>query len=211
MSKTVSLSDGQRGKGRPRCFDREKALLQALNVFWQHGYAPASMTELCKAMQINAPSLYAAFGSKAQLFLEAVHFYEQKYWAAPSQQFVNESCLYRAVDTFFTEAARILTSPDSPCGCMVVLAAINISDDAHDVIATIRELRLATKKMFADRLTRGIKDGQLSADTDVTALAGAFNTMLEGLSIQARDGLSPVELARVASYAVRLLPEQQNC
>lgn len=210
MSKIASLSDGQRGKGRPRCFDREKALLQALDVFWRRGYEPASIAELCKAMEINAPSLYAAFGSKAQLFLEAVHFYEQEYWAAPSQKFVTEACLYSAVDVFFMEAARILSSPHSPCGCMVVLAAINISDDAKDVIAAIKALRLATKKMFADRLTQGIKDGQLTADTDVSALAGAFNTMLEGLSIQARDGLSTFELERVASYAVRLLPDWQG-
>lgn len=210
MSKTVSGSEGPRVKGRPRCFDREKALLQALDVFWRRGYEPSSITELCKAMEINAPSLYAAFGSKAQLFLEAVHFYEQEYWTAPSQKFMTESCLYTAVDTFFKESARILTSPTSPCGCMVVLAAINISDDAKDVIAAISELRLATKNMFADRLARGIKDGQLPSDTDLIALAGVFNTILEGLSIQARDGLSSAELERIASYAVRLLPEWEN-
>lgn len=210
MSKTVSGSEGPRVKGRPRCFDREKALLQALDVFWRRGYEPSSITELCKAMEINAPSLYAAFGSKAQLFLEAVHFYEQEYWAAPSQKFMTESCLYTAVDIFFKESARILTSPTSPCGCMVVLAAINISDDAKDVIAAISELRLATKNMFADRLARGIKDGQLPSDTDLIALAGVFNTILEGLSIQARDGLSSAELERIASYAVRLLPEWEN-
>lgn len=68
------------GRGRPRAFDRNEALKAALRVFWQRGYAPASVAELCKAMGSNAPCLYAASGSKAGLFLEALHFYENSYW-----------------------------------------------------------------------------------------------------------------------------------
>lgn len=197
-------------KGRPRNFDREKALTQALDVFWRRGYEPASITELCRAMGINAPSLYATFGNKASLFLEAVQFYEAKYWDAPSKKLVEGADLYHDIDGFFRESARILLSPDSPCGCMVVLAAINVSENAEQIIKAIRELRFAAKSLFAERLMRGINEGQLPADTDVPALAGAFNTMLEGLSIQARDGLSQSELERIASYAVRLLPSSEN-
>lgn len=199
--------DSPRCKGRPRNFDREKALTQALKVFWQRGYEPASMTELCRAMGINAPSLYAAFGNKATLFLEALRFYEHRYWDAPAQKFLTEPDLYHAVDGFFRESARILLAPDSPCGCMVVLAAINISDSATDIIGEIAYMRRATKDMFAERLTRGLHDGQLPADTDITALAGAFNTLLEGLSMQARDNLSQADLERIAAHAVRLLPD----
>lgn len=206
MPKTNDSHEAQRGKGRPRCFDRDTALLRALDIFWKRGYEPASISELCKAMGINAPSLYSTFGNKAKLFLEAVNFYEKTYWEAPSQKLMAHPDVYQGLDEFFKESARILLSPDSPCGCMVVLAAINISDDAEDVISVIRELRFATKDMFADRLRQGIADGQLPQDIDVTALAGALNTMLEGLSIQARDGLSQNELERIASHAVRMLP-----
>lgn len=202
--------ESPRGKGRPRCFDRDQALTRALDVFWRHGYEPASIAELCQAMEINPPSLYSAFGNKASLFMEAVNFYEKTYWEAPSKKFIAESDIYRAVDEFFKDSARILLSPDLPCGCMVVLAAINVSADAQEITASIRELRFATKDMFAEQIRRGIADGQLPLDTDVTALAGAFNTMLEGLSIQARDGLSPAELERIASHAVRLLPDRQS-
>lgn len=195
-----------RTKGRPRAFDRKTALTQALDIFWRRGYEPTSMAELCQAMGINAPSLYATFGNKARLFLEAVRFYEEKYWDAPAKAFVAEPDIYKGMHNFFTESARILLSPDSPCGCMVVLAAINISADATEVITTIKELRVATKDMFASRLQQAVADGQLPADTDIPALAGAFNTMLEGLSIQARDGLATAELENIAALAVRLLP-----
>ena len=208
MSKITSQGES-RGKGRPRSFDREKALIRALNVFWLRGYAPASIAELCQAMEINPPSLYAAFGNKASLFMEAVAFYEKNYWEAPASRLAAEPDIYRGVAAFFQEAACILVSPDLPCGCMVVLAAINVSDDAEDIIKSIRELRLATKRMFTDLIRRGVCDGQLPADTDVDALAGALATVLEGLSIQARDGLSRAELERIASLAVRLLPAKR--
>lgn len=200
----------RRGKGRPRCFDRDTALAKALNVFWQRGYEPASIAELCQAMEINPPSLYSAFGNKAKLFLEAVNFYEQAYWEAPSKKLMADPDIYRGIAIFFREAAQILLSPNAPCGCMVVLATINVSEDAKEIAGAIRELRMATKNMFAKLIQRGIDDGQLPRDMDVTALAGAFNTMLEGLSIQARDGLSQAELEQISSHAVRLLPEKQS-
>ncbi|MFP5296803.1 MAG: TetR/AcrR family transcriptional regulator, partial [Alphaproteobacteria bacterium] len=63
--------------GRPRSFDRDQALTRAMEVFWAKGYADASMAELTAAMGVSAPSLYAAFGSKEQLFREAVELYQR--------------------------------------------------------------------------------------------------------------------------------------
>ena len=196
-----------RGKGRPRSFDRNAALLKALEVFWQRGYEPASVSELCSAMGINAPSLYAAFGNKSRLFLEAVSYYEQRYWSEPSRRFMEEKDFYLAVNNFFTEAAGILLSSDTPCGCMVVLAAVNISENEKDVIQTLRQMRLDTKKMFIEKIRMAMEEGQLPPDTHAEALGGAFNTFLEGMSLQARDGLNAEELKDAASYAVRMLPK----
>lgn len=199
-----------RGKGRPRAFDRTQALNKALEIFWRQGYAPASVAELCKAMEINPPSLYATFGNKASLFLEALRHYEHTYWDAPARRFLAEPDVHAAVGQFFREAAEILLSPETPCGCMVVLAAVNISEDEKEIIAAVRDLRLATKTMFADRFRRAIQDGQIPADTDVPALAGALNTLLEGLSLQARDGLFQSELKAIAAHAVRMLPPRSQ-
>lgn len=113
-----------RGKGRPRAFDRDQALHRALEVFWRRGYEPASVAELCQAMGINPPSLYATFGNKSSLFLEAVRYYERTYWDAPAKRFLAEPDLYRAVGNFFSESAQILLSPDTPCGCMVILKEV---------------------------------------------------------------------------------------
>ncbi len=210
MNSEKQPANGRRGKGRPRAFDRDAALRRALEIFWRKGYAPTSVSELCSAMGIKPPSLYAGFGNKASLFVEAVSYYERTYWDAPGRQFLAERDIYRAVENFFNASASILLSPETPCGCMVVLAAINISEGEKDVIEAIRKLRMATKKMFADRLCQAIHDGQIPSDTNVSAVAGALNTFLEGLSIQARDGLFFSELEAIAAHAVRLLPPRMR-
>ncbi len=206
----MSDSTGSTGrpKGRPRSFDRDRALNSALAVFWQHGYEPSSVAMLCKAMRINPPSLYATFGTKADLFLEAVTYYERTYWDAPARRFMEEPDVHRAVDAFFEESVRILLAPESPCGCMVVVAAVNISQSETRVIERLHSLREDTRRMFADRLERARAEEALPADTPVEALATALNTFLEGLSLQARDGRPLHELLQVAGMAALLLPRR---
>ena len=200
MTAALSTTTTTRGKGRPRSFDRDAALIRALEVFWRRGYEPASISELCAAMGINAPSLYAAFGNKSRLFLEAVNFYEKRYWSGPSRRFMKEKDFYLAVNNFFAEAATILLSSDTPCGCMVVLAAVNISDGETEVIETLHSMRVATKTMFAEKIRQ-------PEDTSAEGLASAFNTFLEGMSLRARDCPNEEALKETASYAVRMLPK----
>src|SRR5580692_10899227 len=61
--------------GRPREFDRAAALEAAMLLFWRKGFAMTSMSDLCEAMGIRSPSLYAAFASKEALYLEALDHY----------------------------------------------------------------------------------------------------------------------------------------
>ena len=198
--------NGPRSKGRPRSFDRAKALEAALRTFWKLGYEPASVPELCSAMGVSPPSMYAAFGSKASLFIEAMEHYERSYWEEPGRRFLAEPDLRRAVAGYFDDAARILLSPETPCGCMVVLAAVNLADSAGKVAQAVRRLRMATKEMFALRLRKAAGEGLIPPDTDIPALAGTLNALLEGLSLQARDGLSQNELRAMAAHAASLIP-----
>ena len=193
-------------KGKPRSFDREAVLKKALAVFWKRGYEPASIAELCEAMEINPPSVYAAFGNKAQLFMEAVNHYENVYWNDAWQRLEDEPDVRTAMVGFFQDAAQILTSQDAPCGCMVVLGAANVSRESQDVNDALKALREEGKDCFLARLKQGVDDGDLPADTDVDTLASTLNTLFHGMSIQARDGVSQAELERVVKAAMGLIP-----
>lgn len=201
-SKTATLQS----RGRPRTFDREKALLRALDVFWEFGYEPASISELCSRMEINPPSLYAAFGNKAQLFLEAADYYERVFWTGAHMALEKEPDISKALAKYFSMAANILTSPAVPCGCLIVLAAINVSAESQPVIDAIKQLRHETWAAFHKRLSRAVTDGQLSKKSDIKALATTLHALIEGMSIQARDGVSQTDLKKISKIVTALLP-----
>lgn len=195
----------KRKVGRPKEFDRGTALEQALQVFWEKGYELASVTELCTAMNIKAPSLYASFGNKTQLFLLALEFYENKYWGQPARDFLAEPDVFKAVREFFEASIGILYSRSVPCGCMTVTAAVSISDRETEIHARVQELRRQTVDMFYRRFERAVRDGQIAKNSDTVGLAHAMNTLLEGLSIQAKSKESASFLQAVPLLAVRML------
>ena len=163
------------------------------------------MAELCGVMRINAPSLYATFGNKRQLFLEALDFYEKKYWAAPIRNFFQEKNITEAVHGFFSASVDILYSQKNPCGCMTVLAAVSIPSEEKEIHAKVQELRMQTQDMFLKRFKQAVQDGQLLKEMNIQSLSFAMNTLLEGLSIQAKSGISIVSLQEIPQIAVRML------
>lgn len=192
-------------RGRPRSFDRNKALERALGVFWQRGFAPASIADLCAAMEIKPPSLYAAFGNKEQLFMEAVDYYERTYWDETWDRMVTEPDVFEAISAFFHAAANILTMQEAPCSCMVVLSAINVPAESGGVADALRAMREEGRSCFVDRVREGVAAGQLSAATDAEAVGMTLNTILEGMSIQARDGATRADLEKIAACSVAVL------
>jgi AcrR family transcriptional regulator len=207
MLTTKQATPPPRARGRPREFDRATALERALEVFWYQGYEPATVAQLCLAMDIHPSSLYAAFGNKARLFLESVRHYETTYWDTAWQALEQEPDVFLAIERFFLESARILSSSNLPSGCMVILGATNISQDAHEVNSALRLLREESESCFLRRVKRAIADGQLPSEIDAIGYAATLNTLLEGMSIQGRDGASGGELERIAKIALRVIAQ----
>ncbi len=140
------------------------------------------------------------------MFLEAVKHYEDVYWDAAWTEMGDSADIREGMFVFFTNAARILTSQDVPCGCMVILGATNVSPEAQEVNNALRELRREGRDFILTRLKRAVAEGQLISGTGVDGLASTLNTVLEGMSLQARDGMTRSELERIAETVMALLP-----
>ena len=189
-------------RGRPRSFDRDVALRRAMEVFWRHGYEGTSITDLTAAMGINSPSLYAAFGCKEQLFREAVAVYDATEGAATTRALADEPTARRAVEAMLRNNVEAYADPATPNGCMIVLAATVgavANAGVRDLLADNRHQSLTA---VAERIERGIEDGDVPPGTDAEAVAGLYVTVLQGLSIQARDGASREALHGVVDGAM---------
>ncbi|WP_184815099.1 TetR/AcrR family transcriptional regulator [Actinophytocola algeriensis] len=189
------------GRGRPRTFDRAAALRDAMTVFWEHGYEGAAMADLTGAMGINSPSLYAAFGSKEELFREAVALYEQTEGAAAMAALATGPTARAAIAGALHANAVAYTEPDNPRGCMIVLAATTYTERSEQVRDHLAGLRRGMERLFQDRVDRGIADGDVPAGVDAAGVAAFYNAVMEGMSVQARDGASRAALIAVAKRA----------
>lgn len=191
-----------KSRGRPRGFDRDSALRAAMQVFWRLGYEGASMAELTREMGINAPSLYAAFGSKEGLFLEAMRLYVQiengDTWgmlsAAPTAR--------DAIRLLLEHSARSLSRPHLPHGCMLILGDTNTSVQNDTVRKHLCDWRRGAQATFEERIRRGVADGDVPQGADVKAIAAFYMTVLQGLSLRARDGASREAMLQVVAGAM---------
>ena len=192
-------------RGRPRSFDRAAALDRAMKLFWKHGYEGTSIHELTTAMGITPPSLYAAFGDKERLFLEAVNHYRSGPGNA-SRAFAEARSSRDAIENMLVGSAAELTCPSHPPGCMVVLAAMNCSEASSHLHSTLADVRAEAESFFRSAIQRGVDKREVPADTDVATLAKFFMTVLQGMTIQARDGATREALLDVAKTAMRAWP-----
>ncbi len=188
--------------GRPREFDREDALHKAKMVFWQRGYEGTSISDLVTALGIASARIYAAFGSKENLFREAIALYlaEEGSFADKAMQEPNTRL---AIEKLLINAVEAYTSETQPHGCMVVLSLTNYSRDNEDIMLWLTSYRQARTASIIERLNKGIQS-DLPAETDIQAIGDYFATLLHGISIQARDGVSRKRLLRMIQITMSM-------
>lgn len=187
--------------GRPRAFDADAALDAALDVFWRHGYEGASLVDLTGAMNINKPSMYAAFGNKEDLFAKALG----RYLRGPAA-FAQEAL---AAPTFGELAERLilgsveLTAGDGTSrGCLTVKGVHACGPGAERARQDATALRKAAEAALRRRLEQ-LHD--LPAGSDPATLARLLHTVTDGIAVQAASGVPRAELQHMARTALRLL------
>jgi AcrR family transcriptional regulator len=195
-------------RGRPRAFDIDRALDAALKVFWRDGFQAASLTALTEAMGISRPSLYAAFGDKASLYIKAFERYVALELAEHRRVLEAEPGVRQAVEACLLSAVQAMTDPAKPRGCFIVNGVADCGSPGMPgevEEALLRSLQGAVV-MFAARLARGVEDGQLPVEADVDRLAAYLATVLSGLAVQAQAGVSHDVLRSVIGVALSAWP-----
>ena len=195
----------QRRPGRPLSFDPQAALASAMLLFWRHGYEATSLSKLTRAMGISPPSIYAAYGDKKGLFRAVVKLYLAQ--PLTPVEIIGRAANSEAAARMMVEGAAIAyTGADTPPGCLLANAAIAVSAEADDIREELATIRQTIEQALSDKIEADIKKGELPPTTDADGLAAYVITVIQGLSIIARDGATRTKLLRIAQLAMAVWP-----
>ena len=183
-----------RPRGRPRSFDRDAALAAAMETFWRLGYEGASIADLTAAMAITPQSLYAAFGSKAELYREALTLYRKTTGPSVAGALASAPTVSAALEYLLKERARWFTRPGRANGCMIAAATLTCASENEPIADHLRELRLTGLVGLRAALEQGKASGEFRADLDVEATARLLAALVQGMAVQARDGATEADL-----------------
>lgn len=202
-NQSISPISSTRGRGRPKCFNAQQALEKAMLMFWQYGYEATSISDLTKALGITAPSLYSTFGDKADLFEKCLDFYIEHEACAIDQIFMQAKTSKIAIELYFRENLNRLVQANKPKGCMLVVATMNCSDSNQSIQKQLLLKRNQSKEKIYARLKQGQIQGEIPETVDLKVMTDFYVTLLQGMTIQARDGADQKQLAGVVDMAMK--------
>ena len=179
-------------RGRPRSFDVERALDQAMRLFHASGYEGVGIAELTAALGISPPSLYAAFGSKRDLYERALQRYANSIGVKLVAELATPGPAAEAIGRFLARAVELYTADPKTRGCLVLEGARNVADPA--VCRMTAERKAVTYRVLRDRIA--VERPDLAKD-----VADFVMTVVAGLSAAARDGVTRARLRAVAARA----------
>jgi len=191
--------------GRPRSFCTDTVLDRALTVFWRHGYEGASIAELTAAMGINAPSLYAAFGSKEGLFRAVLKRYDDRRKTFMDQVLAATNA--KTVARLFLEGVAGFacdTKGRDPPGCFSVQSGLSCAE--RDIPEALAKYRADKERLLCERFERARKEGDLPKGADPLALARYLMAVANGMCVQASAGSSTRDLLATAKLALAAWP-----
>jgi AcrR family transcriptional regulator len=193
-------------RGRPRAFDPDVALAQAVDAFWDAGFAATSLDDLTEATGMNRPSLYGAFGDKHALYRKAFDVYSERTRAAFAAVFSVDEPLRDALRKVYDTGIAIYLSGDNgPRGCFIIGTAVAQAVTDPGVRAALAAVLREIDDAFRARIARAQRGGELSADADPAVLAKVASATLYSLTVHARAGLGRPALDAIADAAIDVI------
>ena len=188
-------------RGRPRQFDVDDALEQALQVFWRQGFQGASISELTDAMGLTKPSLYAAYGDKEGLYLKALQRYIARRFGPIVERLETQADGRRAVAECLRELVQLFAQPG---GCFVIngLADLGGPTTPPAVEQALQQTLAEAEAQLRTRLLRAQREGQLSKQRSAAEWAAYLMAMMAGLAMRSKAGVPAARLRGVIDIAL---------
>lgn len=202
----ATADSAPRQRGRPRAYDADAALAQAMGAFWRFGYSATSLDQLSDATDMNRPSLYSAFGDKRALYLQTLDRYTERSKEGIAKALDPELSLAEGLQRFYDSAlAAYLPSGDPARGCYLIGTAVTEALGDEEVRTRLASALREFERMLETRIRKAREDGEIEPTADSQALAMIASAVLYTLAIRSRAGESRAVLRSVVATAIDLI------
>ena len=189
---------------RPKQFDPDTAAHEAMEAFWEHGYAATSVNDLLAETGLNRGSLYGTFKDKKTLFLKALDKYAAQVdgeigaiLSAPSAK--------DAIRDLLREAARRARSEDGRRGCLAGKAAMEMAPHDTDIEAWVQKFHARKLELVAQTIQRGQRQGEIDASVEARATARLILNGMAGLHLLGTISPSEDEVQDIVRMLLKAL------
>ena len=191
--------------GRPRQFDIEHAVIDAMNVFWTRGYHATSLTDLLEGTGLSKSSLYNVFGNKKSLFLRALDYYAEVGLEELGETLAAPGSVKEAIRSALTIYVPLSAGITGQRGCMVVATAAEMLPHDPEVGARIKDTFRRIQALLASAVRRGQTKGEIALDQEAQDAARFLVCQIEGMRLLGKVGATSQEMAAVVALALRSL------
>ncbi|PDT05388.1 TetR family transcriptional regulator [Rhizobium chutanense] len=196
----------EKKRGRPRGFDAKAALGKARDVFWDRGFAAASLDNLSAATNLNRPSLYGAFGDKEALYLDALEAYRQDGMAVLAEALDPSLPLRDNLARVYAAALAIYLHGETAArGCLLIGTATAEAVEHERVRAVLGRSLNDFDGEIEKRMRLAVESGELPESANPQMLARLASAVMHSLAVRARAGDSREVLEAIARSGVELI------
>ncbi len=168
---------------RPKEFDREEVLDRAIDAFWTRGYEATSVQDLVDSMGINRGSIYATFGDKHRLFLEALDRYEEAFHTKMLEALRGTKSPRKGIEQVFETVIRECACDSGKRGCLLTNTAVELSGHDEETAAKVQLNLARLEAAFEQSLSSAMQRGEIGNRRDPKALARFLTSSLQGLRV----------------------------
>ena len=190
---------------RPKEFNPDEAIEQAMQVFWHKGYEATSMEDLLTAMNLNRGSLYDTFGDKRQLFLKVMDRYCHGFVAEKFLLLDQPGPALPTLRRFIHGMIEGALADPQHRGCLIANTVMELAPHEKEIAGTLRQALKMAEDTFFKVLVRAKLQGELKHDKDPRALAGFLTTMMQGTIVMIKAGTPADVVKQTAKTALSIL------
>lgn len=190
---------------RPKAFDRQKALIQALQLFWRQGYSATSVEDLSRVLQLSRSSLYDTFGDKRTLFLEALRFYSEQVISRTARTLQEAPSPIAGIQAIFDELAAGAGNERGTMGCFMINSVAELVPYDPDVTKIALSYSQAFQRLLADAVVQAAVQPVQRGEQTPAQLAAYLFSALQGIRILLKSGATREQVDAVCMITLQSL------